>query len=126
MSRGMGVPSWHVGHARASSGQCQKSRLQGAHGSGGGCLWRGRAAALRARWGRLHLVTRSSSKALMPWAAFSRVSSLAGGPCQTERRHGADGTRALSPHGPRSPSASSSSLATREARQRTRGHGAGL
>lgn len=33
--------------------------------------------------GFLHLVTKSCSKALIPWAAFSRVSSLAGGPCQS-------------------------------------------
>jgi hypothetical protein len=33
--------------------------------------------------GLLHLVTKSCSKALIPWVAFSRVSSLAGGPCQS-------------------------------------------
>lgn len=37
--------------------------------------------------GLLHLVTRSSSKALIPWAAFSRVSSLAGGPCESTQCH---------------------------------------
>lgn len=63
-------------------------------GLGGQSQWSKPAGAgeapVRARaWGRgwgwarpLHLVTRSASKALMPWAALSRASSLAGGPCQ--------------------------------------------
>lgn len=53
----------------------------------------------RAQWapGLLHLVTRSSSKALMPCAAFSRVSSLAGGPCQ--RMHNVDRTQVFPPEG---------------------------
>lgn len=49
--------------------------------------------ALRAGPELLHLVTRRSSKALMPWAAFSRVSSLAGGPCQRKLHHYVDRPR---------------------------------
>lgn len=49
----------------------------------------GRAAGKppRCQMQPLHLVTRSSAKVLMPWAAFSLVSSLAGGPCPRTQCH---------------------------------------
>lgn len=52
-----------------------------------------------ARPGHVHLVTRSSSKALMPWAALSCVSSLAGGPCPIKHCHVVARTRVHSPYG---------------------------
>lgn len=56
-------------------------------GGGAGRQWpapwaRGAGAGAGAGAGPSHFVTRSASKALMPWAALSRASSLAGGPCQ--------------------------------------------
>lgn len=42
------------------------------------------------------MVTRSSLKALMPWAAFSRVSSLAGGPCWRMAGHAVGGAKCAS------------------------------
>lgn len=50
--------------------------------------------------GLSHLVTRRSVKALIPWAAFSRVSSLAGGPCQRTKHHGVDTPCYGHPEGP--------------------------
>lgn len=84
-------PAWR-GKSRGLGVQTQWSKPAGtreatvrAHTWGRG--W-GRASTWPALWahgagpGPLHLVTRSASKALMPWAALSRASSLAGGPCQ--------------------------------------------
>ena len=74
------------------------------------------------RPGLSHLVTRSSSKALMPWAALSRMSSLAGGPCRKVSCYDVDGTRLCSPLALATPSPSlSSSPAICEAGPRTPG-----
>lgn len=96
---GRGVPTWHE-PGRGFEGPVPGVRARRSSQNGKRASEERQGCGAETQHRHVHLVTRSSSKALMPWAAFSRVSSLAGGPCPIKHCHVVAGTRIRSPYGP--------------------------